>query len=141
MKNQIKMSFRSLSENVAIARVAAAAFAAQTDLTINDIEEIKVAISEAVTNATIHGYGCECGEIIMAMTLYDEKLEFTITDFGRGIEDVQLACQPSYSTDPERMGLGLVFMDSFMDELVIDSTVGQGTTVTMIKYTNDSKKH
>lgn len=135
------MSFRSLSENVSIARVSAAAFAAQTDFTINDIEEIKVAISEAVTNATIHGYGCECGEIIMTMTLFNDRLEFVVTDFGKGIEDIHLACQPAYSTDPDRMGLGLVFMDSFMDELVIDSKVGQGTTVSMVKYTHGSKKH
>lgn len=141
LQNQMKMSFHSQSENVGIARVAAAAFAAQLDLTISELDEIKVAISEAVSNAVIHGYGNKEGLIEMTMNLYDDKLEFVITDYGKGIEDVALARQPSFSTDPERMGLGFVFMESFMDELDIHSTPNQGTTVRMAKFIEPQTAH
>lgn len=132
-KNRITMTFPSSSENVGIARVTAAAFAAQLDLTLSDIEEIKVAVSEAITNAVIHGYGDKTGEIEFTLVLDGDRLEFTITDFGKGIVDIEQARQPSYSTDPERMGLGFVFMESFMDELSVESAVGKGTTVRMVK--------
>lgn len=141
LKNQIKMCLQSLSENVAIARVTAAAFAAQLDLTISEIDEIKVAISEAVSNAVIHGYNTQEGMIDMTMNLYDNQLEFIIQDYGRGIEDVALARQPSFSTDPERMGLGFVFMESFMDELDIQSKPQQGTIVRMAKFIEPHTTH
>lgn len=132
-KNQIRMSFPSSSENVGIARVTAAAFASQLDLTLNDIEEIKVAVSEAITNAVVHGYGDKEGEIEFTLSLDGDRLEFVVTDHGKGIADVEQARQPSFSTDPERMGLGFVFMESFMDELSVESAVGKGTTVRMTK--------
>ncbi len=131
--NRIRMTFPSGSENVAIARVTAAAFAAQLDLTLNDIEEIKVAVSEAISNAVIHGYGEQPGEIEFTLALDGDRLEFVVTDNGKGIADIEQARQPSFSTDPERMGLGFVFMESFMDELVVESSVGKGTTVRMAK--------
>ncbi|HWQ62328.1 MAG TPA: anti-sigma F factor [Negativicutes bacterium] len=140
-KNRITMAFPSSSENVGIARVTAAAFAAQLDLTLNDIEEIKVAVSEAITNAVIHGYGDTAGEIRFTLELDGDRLEFTVTDFGKGIADIEQARQPSYSTDPERMGLGFVFMDSFMDELSVESTVGKGTTVRMVKIIAAAPAH
>ena len=99
-KNHIKMTFPSSSENVGIARVTAAAFASQLDLTLNDIEEIKVAVSEAITNAVIHGYGDKEGEIEFTLALDGDRLEFVITDHGKGIVDVEQARQPSFSTDP-----------------------------------------
>ncbi len=137
VKNQLKMIFDSLSENVGIARVSAAAFAAQIDLTLNDVDEIKVAVSEAVSNSVIHGYREHKGTIELIMTLYENedvnKLEYIITDYGQGIADIELARQPSYSSDPERMGLGFVFMESFMDELNVQSEPGKGTTVKMSK--------
>jgi stage II sporulation protein AB (anti-sigma F factor) len=132
-KNRLKMIFPSNSENVGLARITAAAFAAQVNLTLNDIEEIKVAVSEAVSNSVIHGYGSQPGEIEFEMFLYDDMLEFVIVDYGRGIEDIALARQPSYSSDPERMGLGFVFMESFMDKLEVESEPGKGTTVRMVK--------
>jgi stage II sporulation protein AB (anti-sigma F factor) len=140
-KNRVKMLFPSNSENVGIARIVAAAFAAQVDLTLSDLEEIKVAVSEAVSNAVIHGYGDKAGEIEFEMTLDNGTLEFIVTDRGKGIADIALARQPSYSTDPERMGLGFVFMESFMDRLIVQSEVGQGTTVTMFKNYNADQKH
>ncbi len=140
-KNRIKMSFPSGSENVAIARVTAAAFAAQLDLTLNDIEEIKVAVSEAISNAVIHGYGDQPGEIEFTLSLDGDRLEFVVTDYGKGIADIEQARQPSFSTDPERMGLGFVFMESFMDELAVESAVGKGTTVRMAKRVPAAPAH
>lgn len=140
-KNEIKMTFPSNSENVGIARITAAAFAAQLDLTLNDIEEIKVAVSEAISNAVIHGYGNQPGLIEFTMTLDEGVLEFIIVDHGKGIEDIALARQPSYSSEPERMGLGFVFMESFMDELRVESEVGKGTTVHMVKKTDVIPAH
>lgn len=141
IKNQITIYLQSLSENVAIARVTAAAFAAQIDFTLNEIEEIKVAISEAVSNAIIHGYEEKSGQIEIIMNLYEDKLEYIISDNGRGIADVALARQPSYSSDPERMGLGFVFMESFMDELDVISTINTGTKVRMAKKILSSAAH
>lgn len=133
IKNKVEICFQSLSENVAIARVTAAAFAAQIDFTLNEIEEIKVAVSEAISNAVIHGYANKDGKIELIMNLYEDKLEYIIADQGKGIADITLARQPSYSSDPERMGLGFVFMESFMDELEVTSVLHQGTTVRMAK--------
>lgn len=141
IKNQFKMTFLSLAENVGIARVAAAAFAAQLDITISELEEIKVAISEAVSNSIIHGYGNKIGSIEFVMTLHPEKLEYVIIDYGAGIENIKLARKPSFSTVPERMGLGFVFMESFMDELIVESEIGKGTTVRMCKNIDMNKVH
>ncbi|WP_425061133.1 Anti-sigma F factor [Sporomusa carbonis] len=144
LKNQIKLSILSLSENVGFARIAAAAFAAQVDLTLTEIDEIKVAVSEAVSNAVIHGYGennKEANYIDLLMNLYQNKLEFIVIDYGRGIADIEEARQPSFSTDPERMGLGFVFMESFMDELEVKSKLGQGTTVIMAKTLAPTTEH
>ena len=141
IKNSIIIYLQSLSENVAIARVTAAAFAAQIDFTLNEIEEIKVAVSEAVSNVVIHGYAEEQGQIELIMNLYQDKLEYIIADNGKGIADVLLARQPSYSSDPERMGLGFVFMESFMDELDVTSEVNKGTTVRMTKKIVPSAAH
>lgn len=142
IRNQVKMSLQSLSENVGIARVTAAAFAAQLDLTLNEIEEIKVAVSEAISNSVIHAYGNEDNGIIeFVMNLYDEKIEYIIRDYGTGIADIHLARQPSYSSDPERMGLGFVFMESFMDELDVSSEPDQGTIVKMAKKYQPGAAH
>lgn len=132
-RNQVCIVFDSRSENVGIARVAAAAFAAQIEFTLPEIEEIKVAVSEAVSNAIIHGYGEQDGKVELAMELYESRLEYTISDWGKGIADIEQARQPAWSTEPERMGLGFVFMESFMNEVTVTSTVGQGTTVKLIK--------
>lgn len=141
IKNHIKVVLQSLSENVAIARVTAAAFAAQIDFTLNEIEEIKVAVSEAVSNTVIHGYENGDGQIELIMNLHEDRLEYIITDNGKGIADVTLARQPAYSSDPERMGLGFAFMESFMDELDVTSTIDQGTIVRMTKKILVSAAH
>jgi stage II sporulation protein AB (anti-sigma F factor) len=134
VNNHAKLEFQSLPANVAFARVTVAAFASQLDFTLNDLEEIKVAVSEAVANAIVHGYENRTdGTVFISMSIGDLALELKIWDYGVGIPDVKKAMQLTYSTDPERMGLGFVFMQSFMDSLHVDSTPGKGTTVTMVK--------
>lgn len=132
--NQLKMEFPSLPENVSFARVAVASFASQLDFTIHDLEEIKVAVSEAVANAIVHGYGNTPGGLIrISVKLSGEALEVQVEDQGKGIEDVKKALEPTYSSDPERMGLGFVFMQAFMDYLHVESAPGKGTRITMVK--------
>jgi len=133
-KNEVKLEIVANSVNVGVARVVAATFSAQLDFTLNTLEEIKVAISEAVSNAIIHGYGNKGeGTVYITIRLFDDYIEFRIVDHGCGIEDINQVRQPTYSSDPERMGLGFVFMESFMDKVEIWSEVGKGTTVQMIK--------
>lgn len=137
--NQLVLTFSSVAENVGIARMLVASVGAQLDLPLNDIEELKVAVSEAVSNAIIHGYRGESGRLVLLeLEINQETLKITVSDEGCGIPNVEQAMQPAFSTDPERMGLGFVFMQSFMDELEVDSTVNQGTTVTMVKYLDRS---
>lgn len=133
--NQITLTFSSIAENVGLARLLIASVGGQLDLSLNDIEELKVAISEAVTNAIIHGYQSNPHHIVyLEMNTTTDTLKIIVKDEGCGISDVEQAMQPAYSTDPERMGLGFVFMQSFMDELQVDSALEVGTTVTMIKH-------
>ncbi|HWQ42928.1 MAG TPA: anti-sigma F factor [Desulfosporosinus sp.] len=133
--NQITLTFSSIPENVSIARLLIASVGGQLDLPLNDIEELKVAISEAVSNAIIHGYQSNPKHIVyLNLDIAVDNLTVTVKDEGCGISDVAQAMQPAFSTDPERMGLGFVFMQSFMDELQVDSELEVGTTVTMIKH-------
>lgn len=133
--NQLELNFTSIPENVSIARMLIASLGAQLDLPLNDIEELKVAVSEAVTNAIIHGYHSEPNGLVrLELEVDDLALKIVIQDNGCGIKDVEQAMQPAFSTDPERMGLGFVFMQSFMDDLQVESMVSEGTTVTMIKF-------
>lgn len=132
--NFMKMEFLSVPENIGLSRVVVASFAAQLDTTLNDMEEMKVATSEAVSNCIIHGYNNQpIGKVWLSVTLFDNRLEIMIKDEGIGIEDIEQAMEPAYSTDPERMGLGFVFMKSFMDKVQVESKVGKGTTVTLVK--------
>ena len=133
--NQITLTFSSIPENVSIARLLIASVGGQLDLPLNDIEELKVAISEAVSNAIIHGYQSNPQHIVyLNLDIAVDNLTITVEDEGCGISDVAQAMQPAFSTDSERMGLGFVFMQSFMDELQVDSELEVGTTVTMIKH-------
>lgn len=133
-ENYLRMEFPSLPENVGLARVAVASFISQVDLTLNELEEIKVAVSEAVSNAIIHGYqNSGRGTILIEAFRSENKLILIVEDKGQGIADIKRAMEPAYSTDPERMGLGFVFMKSFMDKVEVESKVGQGTKVIMTK--------
>lgn len=135
MTNTMQLRFLSVPENVGLARVSIAALAGQASFSLNDIDEIKVAVSEAVSNAIIHGYkGQNDGWVEVAGTLDPHGITIVVEDFGVGIRDIEQARQPSYSTDPERMGLGFVFMESFMHGLNVQSTVGKGTRVEMQRF-------
>lgn len=132
-KNQMRMVFEAIDENVGIARVSAAAFAAQLDFTLAQIEEIKVAVSEAVSNAVIHAYPHREGTVELVMELYDDRAVYEVRDEGVGIADVEMARRAEFSTRRERMGLGFAFMESFMDTLTVDSALDRGTSVRMVK--------
>jgi len=135
LRNYVRLEFWSLPENVAWSRTCAAAFAAQVDCTLEELEEVKLVVSEAVTNCIVHGYENQRdGKIILELFLYEERvLEMVITDYGRGIEDLEKAMQAGYSSDPERTGMGFVFMRSFTDHLEVDSALGRGTKVRMVR--------
>ena len=134
--NYIKLEFPSCSSNESFARAAAAGFAAQLDPTLEELGDIKTAVSEAVTNCIVHAYPDSIGKITMRLRIIDgEKLEITIKDRGRGIEDVQQAMMPMYTTGgEERSGMGFTIMGSFMDKLRVRSSPGKGTTVVMQRF-------
>lgn len=134
-KNYMRMQFPSRSENESLARVAVAAFVAELDPTLEQITELKTAVSEAVTNAIIHGYEDTLGEIRISCAIHGGAVEVVVEDDGVGIEDIELARQPLYTSRPEleRSGMGITIMENFVDELVIDSTPGRGTRVRMRK--------
>lgn len=133
--NQMSIKFPSRSSNEAFARQAIAAFAAQLDPTIDEINDIKTAVSEAVTNCIVHAYRNEMGYITLGAKLYDNgEIQITVRDKGCGIQDVQQARQPMFTTgDAGRSGMGFTIMESFMDKLKIRSREGIGTQVTMTK--------
>lgn len=131
--NYIKLEFPSKSSNEGFARTAAAAFAAQLDPTMEELGDIKTAVSEAVTNAIVHAYPDSIGEVLMKMRILDgEILEISVKDWGIGIEDVEKAMQPLYTTGgEERSGMGFTIIGSFMDKLRVRSAPGKGTVVIM----------
>lgn len=134
LENFFVLELPGKPENVAFARQSVAIFAAQLDFTIDEIDEIKVAVSEVVSNAVIHGYHGDPGVVRIDARLEGGQLQVTVIDQGSGIADVDWATQATNTTQPdERMGLGLVFAREYMDELQIDSRVGEGTTVRMVK--------
>ena len=134
-KNYIKLEFPARSVNEGFARAAAAAFAAQMDPTLEELGDIRTAVSEAVTNAIVHAYPETIGVVSMRLRLLEGNvLELTVKDKGVGIPDVKKAMEPMYSTGgEERSGMGFTIMDSFMDKLRVRSAPGRGTTVTMTK--------
>lgn len=135
MENYMRLEFPSKSRNEAFARAAVGVFASQLDLTVDELADIKTAVSEAVTNAIVHGYADTNGTVAISCQLTNNEISITVTDTGRGIEDIELAMQPLYSgsNDEDRSGMGFTVMESFMDSLRVDSAIGKGTTVTMSK--------
>lgn len=133
--NSFSMNFLSRSANEAFARTAVAAFAAQLDPTLEEISDIKTAVSEAVTNCIVHAYREEIGKIYINCSITDNGfLKIQIKDKGCGIEDIEQAMQPLYtSLGGERAGLGFAVMESFTDKVRVHSKVGKGTTVTLFK--------
>jgi stage II sporulation protein AB (anti-sigma F factor) len=134
IRNQMTLEFMSCSENVGLARVAVATFASGVDFNLSDLEEIKVAVSEAVSNAVIHGYeGIPDGIVRLSASLADGVLEIVVEDTGKGIVDLEQAMLPGTGSDSERLGLGFVFMKTFMDDLDVWTEIGKGTRVKMLK--------
>ena len=130
----MSMKMDSLSENEEFARVVTAVFASRMDPTIEEIDDIKTAVSEAVTNAVIHGYQEKEGIITLEAAVEDRLLTIIVQDDGIGMEDVEKAMEPMYTSRPgERSGMGFSFMEAFMDQVEVVSAPGKGTTVTMRK--------
>ena len=133
--NEAAVTFLSRSANEGFARTAAACFAAQLDPTLDEVNDIKTAVSEAVTNAIVHAYPDSIGKVVLKLRICPGNvLELTVKDHGRGIPDVDKARQPMYTTGgEERSGMGFTIMESFMDQLTVRSVPGKGTSVVMRK--------
>ncbi len=133
--NEVKLAFWSRSANEAFARTAAACFAAQLDPTLDEVNDIKTAVSEAVTNAIVHAYPDTIGKVTMRLRLFeDNTVEIVVKDTGVGIPDVEKAREPLFTTgSEERSGMGFTIMESFTDAMRVRSTPGKGTAVTLRK--------
>lgn len=131
--NEMKIEFLSKSNNEAFARISVAAFVAQLDPTLEEIADIKTAVSEAVTNSIIHGYEEQLGIVKLICKIRKNEIFIEISDSGKGIENIEIAKQPLYTTKAnlERSGMGFTIMESFMDDVEVESILGLGTKVTM----------
>ncbi|MBQ8380129.1 MAG: anti-sigma F factor [Clostridia bacterium] len=142
-ENYIKIESKSRLENIATIRVAITSFLSTLNIHFDELMDIKTALSEAVTNAIDHAYEEEQDEkIIVEAYIYDyEKIKIKIVDFGKGIEDISLAMTPAYTSKPEseHAGMGFTIMESFMDEVIIDSKINEGTTITLTKIIRKKK--
>lgn len=132
--NLVKMELKSIGENVAIARMALSSFLMSCDLSLNELDEIKIALSEAISNSIIHGYNNEDNHLVRVIfEVKDDELFLAVEDDGKGIGDIEKAMEPTYSTQEDHMGLGFVFMQTFMDQVEVSSEVNKGTKVVMQK--------
>lgn len=140
--NEMKLIFDSRSSNEAFARVTVAAFMTSLNPTVEEVSDVKTAVSEAVTNAIIHGYEGEVRDISIRCRTEEKTLYLEIEDQGKGIADVEAAMEPLFTTKPEleRSGMGFSFMEAFMDELEVVSELGRGTTVKMKKIIGKGRK-
>ena len=139
--NQMTIIFDSRSCNEGFARVAVAAFCTQLNPTLEEVAEIKTAVSEAITNSIIHGYDNQVKKIRIECRTEDKTLYVTVSDEGRGIPDIEKAMEPMFTTRPEldRSGMGFAFMEAFMDDIQVESEVGKGTIVRMKKTIGSQK--
>lgn len=133
--NEVKLEFISKSNNEAFARISIAAFVAQLDPTIEELSDIKTAVSEAVTNSIVHGYEDKLGIVTVICRIHENTVYIEVSDKGKGIENIEMARQPLYTTRPtlERSGMGFTIMESFMEKLNVESILGLGTKVVMQK--------
>ncbi len=144
--NNIKINIKAVLENIAVVRVAVSSFVSNLDVTIDELMDIKTAVSEAVTNSIEHGYINEDdnNRVEVEANIYSDEedvVEIKITDYGIGIDDVELATTPTYTSKPEleHAGMGFTIMQTFMDEIIIDSTKDKGTTITLKKKIKKKK--
>ena len=135
-QNEMRLEFDSRSCNEGFARVTVAAFMTQLNPTLEEVADVKTAVSEAVTNAIIHAYEGEVHKIVIECGIEEDLLTVTVRDTGKGITDVKRAMEPMFTTKAEcdRAGMGFAFMEAFMDSLQVESAPGQGTSVTMTKH-------
>lgn len=133
--NNLKIEIDSELDNISVVRVAVGTYVSNLNVTIDELMDVKTAVSEAVTNSIVHGYEDGDGKVIVEVYHEERKLVVIITDYGKGIEDVSLATTPAYTSKPEleHAGMGFTIMESFMDELIIDSVENQGTKITLKK--------
>ena len=133
--NKMVLEVESRSCNEGLARIAVAAFSTQLNPTLEEVADIKTAVSEAITNCIVHAYQKETDMITIECSRFQRELTVVVQDKGKGIEDVEKAMQPLFTTKPEqdRSGMGFAFMEAFMDEVLVESSLGEGTTVTMKK--------
>ena len=144
-QNYLKLDIKAVLDNVSVVRVAIATFISNMDITIDELMDVKTAVSEAVTNSIEHGYDeYNKGNVkVEAYIIQDEYdiIKIIVEDTGVGIEDIELATTPAYTSKPEmeHAGMGFTIMESFMDEILIDSVAGQGTKITLIKKIKEKK--
>lgn len=133
--NEMKIEFESRSCNESFVRVAVAAFMTQLNPTLEEVADVKTALSEAVTNSIVHGYESEVRKIVVECRIQGQELVLRVIDYGKGIEDIKKAMEPLFTTKPdsERSGMGFAFMEAFMDTVEVESGIDSGTTVTMTK--------
>ncbi len=135
MENYMRLEIPAKSVNESFARAAVAAFSVQLDLSVEELSDIKTAVSEAVTNSIVHGYANMKGKILLFCKVIEDTIEIVVEDFGVGIEDIHMAMQPLYTSknDGERSGMGFTVMQTFMDSVCVESVPNEGTKVTMTK--------
>jgi stage II sporulation protein AB (anti-sigma F factor) len=141
-RNEMTLTFSARSENEAFARITVASFVSQLDPTLEELNDLKTAVSEAVTNAIIHGYDSDpAGKVNIEASIDGDVVSISISDNGRGIEDLDLARQPLYTSKPEleRSGMGFTIMENFMDEVEVVTAVGIGTKINMLKRIESKK--
>ena len=141
MENRMRLEFDAVSVNESFALVAVSAFFAQLNPTVDEIEDVKTAVSEAVTNSIIHGYGEKEGTVVVTCTYHDKDSEVVVIDEGVGIADIEKSMEPFFTTksELERSGMGFAFMEAFMDEVSVESEPLKGTKVTMKKRFGERK--
>ena len=140
MNNQMELKFLAVAENEAFARMVISAFLVQANPTLSVVSEVRTAVSEAVTNAIVHAYEEICGQVILRAWIDENDIRIEIEDMGKGIEDIEQAMQPFYTSHPEqeRTGMGFALMQSFMDHVRVQSSPGNGTVVFMQKRLHES---
>jgi len=142
-KNKMEIRFKALSINESFARASVAGFCLQINPSLDELTDIKTAVSEAVTNCVVHAYsGIECGDIVITVTIFETSVKIEVKDFGIGIEDFSLAKQPFYTSKPdqERSGMGFTVMESFMDSLNLENNKEGGLKVTLMKKIKDNEQ-
>lgn len=140
-ENQVTLEFPAIAENVEFARVTMACFASQiSSFTLEEIDDIKLVVSEAVSNVVLHSYGTSGGVIRLSAKRSGDTLTIVVEDFGKGIEDVSKAKEPAFTTDPDRMGMGFTIMEALSDRLHVSSVPGEGVKVELTKIPHEAAK-